>query len=299
MVNIFFALMGKNFKTLNNMHAFQKSANVVINEKDIDKLEDVLKKLLEDKCYVCGNPLDGALFKSKIQEEYNQNKQNRSLFGSELTSLQEVWFEIKNWDAEKEKAKLDTIKNKVGDRDIYKKYVEELGSLKKQKEIKEKLGNIGELKKEKEELQKTLEVLDFWYEGFSNRGIPLMVLERLLEGLNNCIKIYGDRLERNVKCIIENEKLIIDVTDKWKNVKINYLSGSEQMIVSLIISFGLWEYLNLRGCGSNVLFLDEILAPFDSIMRIKVSELLKDVAKDRCVVLITHSDDVKEFLNFD
>ncbi len=46
--NIFFALMGKNFKTLNNMQAFQKSANVVINEKDIDKLEDVLKKSISE-----------------------------------------------------------------------------------------------------------------------------------------------------------------------------------------------------------------------------------------------------------
>lgn len=42
--NIFLALLGTNFKTLNNMQAFQKSVNVVINEKDLDKLEDILKK---------------------------------------------------------------------------------------------------------------------------------------------------------------------------------------------------------------------------------------------------------------
>ena len=46
--NIFFALMGSNFKTLSNAQAFQKSANVVINEKDIDKLENVLKKSLSE-----------------------------------------------------------------------------------------------------------------------------------------------------------------------------------------------------------------------------------------------------------
>ena len=46
--NIFFALMGDNFKTLNNMQAFQKSVNVVINEKDIEKLGDVLKKTISD-----------------------------------------------------------------------------------------------------------------------------------------------------------------------------------------------------------------------------------------------------------
>jgi len=46
--NIFLALMGTNFKTLNNMQAFQKSVNVVINEKDIEKLGDVLKKSISE-----------------------------------------------------------------------------------------------------------------------------------------------------------------------------------------------------------------------------------------------------------
>jgi hypothetical protein len=46
--NIFFALLGTNFKTLKNMQAFQKSANVVINEKDLDKLGDVLKKSITE-----------------------------------------------------------------------------------------------------------------------------------------------------------------------------------------------------------------------------------------------------------
>ena len=40
--------MGSNFKTLSNAQAFQKSANVVINEKDIDKLENVLKKSISE-----------------------------------------------------------------------------------------------------------------------------------------------------------------------------------------------------------------------------------------------------------
>jgi hypothetical protein len=46
--NIFLALLGVNFKTMNNMQAFQKSANVVINEKDLEKLGDVLKKTISE-----------------------------------------------------------------------------------------------------------------------------------------------------------------------------------------------------------------------------------------------------------
>ncbi|MEK9627878.1 MAG: zinc-ribbon domain-containing protein [Nitrospinota bacterium] len=46
--NIFFALVGANFKSLNNMQAFQKSVNVVINEKDLEKLGDILKKSISE-----------------------------------------------------------------------------------------------------------------------------------------------------------------------------------------------------------------------------------------------------------
>lgn len=41
---IFLALVGKQFKSANNMQAFQYSANVVINEKDMDKASLILKK---------------------------------------------------------------------------------------------------------------------------------------------------------------------------------------------------------------------------------------------------------------
>jgi hypothetical protein len=46
--NIFFALVGSNFKSLNNMQAYQKSANVVINVKDLEKLGVILKKSISE-----------------------------------------------------------------------------------------------------------------------------------------------------------------------------------------------------------------------------------------------------------
>ncbi len=42
--NIFFVLIGSQFKTLNNMEAYAHSVNVVINEKDLDKLPQIIKK---------------------------------------------------------------------------------------------------------------------------------------------------------------------------------------------------------------------------------------------------------------
>jgi hypothetical protein len=46
--NIFFAILGDKFKTLNNMEAFSYSVNLVINEKDKDKFSQILKKSIAD-----------------------------------------------------------------------------------------------------------------------------------------------------------------------------------------------------------------------------------------------------------
>lgn len=46
--NIFFTVIGDKFKTLNNMEAYAHSVNLVINEKDRDKLPLILKKSITD-----------------------------------------------------------------------------------------------------------------------------------------------------------------------------------------------------------------------------------------------------------
>jgi len=46
--NIFFAVIGEKFKTLNNMEAFSFSVNLVVSEKDLDKLARILKKAISE-----------------------------------------------------------------------------------------------------------------------------------------------------------------------------------------------------------------------------------------------------------
>lgn len=45
---IFVALMGEEFKTLDNMMAFAKSANAVINIREVDKLSGILKRAVAE-----------------------------------------------------------------------------------------------------------------------------------------------------------------------------------------------------------------------------------------------------------
>lgn len=46
--HIFLALIGQNLKTLDNMTAFSKSVNVVINRSDLSNLTNILKKSIDD-----------------------------------------------------------------------------------------------------------------------------------------------------------------------------------------------------------------------------------------------------------
>jgi hypothetical protein len=46
--HIFLAIIGDTFKTLNEMQAFSYSVNLVINEKDVDKLAKILKKAIAE-----------------------------------------------------------------------------------------------------------------------------------------------------------------------------------------------------------------------------------------------------------
>ncbi len=44
----FIALVGESFKTLDNMEALAYSVNLVVNQKDFDQLETILKKSIGD-----------------------------------------------------------------------------------------------------------------------------------------------------------------------------------------------------------------------------------------------------------
>ncbi|MFH2012264.1 MAG: zinc-ribbon domain-containing protein [Pseudomonadota bacterium] len=46
--NVFFALIGKEYTTFNNMMAFSKSANLVINQKDLPQIKNILRKSIYD-----------------------------------------------------------------------------------------------------------------------------------------------------------------------------------------------------------------------------------------------------------
>jgi hypothetical protein len=45
---IFLVFLSSKFKTMDNMMAFARSANVVINSRDLDKLHLVLKKAISE-----------------------------------------------------------------------------------------------------------------------------------------------------------------------------------------------------------------------------------------------------------
>lgn len=262
--------------------------------------DDVIHKVSGDKCYVCGSKIDGSKLKSEVEQQRKMIMDSRGTLVKQINELERVWSKLRFWDKEKEQRDLEKLKSSVVDVNEYRRDIELLGSLRKQKELQDKaLLQLEELKSKKKELDTMLEVLDFWYEGFGPKGIPAMVLDKLLVGLNECIKIYANKFGWDITCIIDNDRLIFDTRDKWKKLKLGFFSGSESTLVGLIVALGVWKWLSLRGKGTNILFLDEVFAPFDAEMRIRVSEILKDIARDRCVVVTTHHEDIKNSVAWD
>lgn len=262
--------------------------------------EEIIAKVTGNKCYVCG----GKINSKKLVKDTNKDLESLTVEyerqSTQLAKYEDVKWKLRGFDPEAQQEKLERMRQKVGDPVQYRSEVERLGQLKQQRKLQDqKDRDLATLTEQLNEAQQTIDVLDFWFDGFSPRGIPAMVMEKLLSGWNNALRYYGEKFNWHIDAKIENDRLVIKAEDRYKHLKVEHYSGSENMIINMILSFGSWSWLNKRGGGTNVLFLDEVLAPFDAVMRTRMAEYLKEISKNRFVGLVTHNDDVKSMLDFD
>ncbi len=262
--------------------------------------KEVALKLGDNKCYVCGTVIDGKKFKEEALSTLEFLKDKRKELSVNVGVVEKVLYSLGDWNRERKLKELVKCRMRVGNVTEYRESLTQIGNLKQQIEMQEKREKMLSGLVEQCEVQKGMQsALDFWFDGFGPKGIPAMVTQQLLSGLNSCINSYSGRFGWHVNCIMDNDKMVLDVQDKWKQLKAGYFSGSENVLISMFMSLGLWDWLNYRGKGTNILLLDEVFAAFDITMRSRMVELVQEIAKDRCVILITHNEDVKNLVNFD
>jgi len=148
--------------------------------------------------------------------------------------------------------------------------------------------------------QDELSILEFWKTAFSSTGIKSILLDEAIPTLNKEAKrlsAYSDTIrvsfdsQKLLKsgesrnkfsiCALQTKNLTDDIRD---------FSSGEKKIVDIITLLSLKKLLEtMHKKELNVLFLDELLDNLDSVNIDIVNKLLRKLAEDKCITLISHT----------
>lgn len=153
------------------------------------------------------------------------------------------------------------------------------------------------------QLEKEIKIIDFWKkEGFSSSGIPSMLIDDSIPFMNKrvaeyCDKIAGgryvvsfDTLKPDKDQKVFKDKINVEIFDTvTKSNKRVKFSGGQTRIVDIATILTLRDLqANFQDMKINILLFDEIFDSLDDENVGYVSKLLKLVAKDTCVVIVSH-----------
>jgi DNA repair exonuclease SbcCD ATPase subunit len=143
-------------------------------------------------------------------------------------------------------------------------------------------------------VESNIEQYSFWHDVFSFKGVQNYVVSTLLPELNKTVKYYADKVSGGLlyikfitdpgkKRAIDSFKIII----KYGNSPSYFSSsGSEQNKINIAISL---TFASIKP-KHNLLFFDEIFDSLDETSLETVMQLLRELALDRNIFIITHDD---------
>lgn len=247
--------------------------------------------------------------------EYLAKNEPRKAF-VKMQSLSVSLDLVNNFSVKKEELtnKIDKVREKIDNeedkqteyeniQERIEEYKDQLKSLKSKKEILST-----EYKDKSKKIQGKIEALNSKYEDrlkeyenynwlikdpLGNKGIKSYIMENSLDMLNNILDSYSDTLGFRVEFGIDLESTKKDFYTliQIDGVYADYdeLSGGQKMLVNIAMAFAMHESQSMSK-GINLLFLDEV---FESLSRDNIElvlELIKKMAIDKTIYLITHHD---------
>lgn len=274
----------------------EHSDNVIISQKAIfDKISSLCKEYLEDlekkkkSLSALENSLDKAndaitgfelkidnvrkkvVYLSKIEKP--QLDSNTKVLESEIVGLRKQ--------LEEKKASIE------GD-SPYKEIIED------SKREQQKSKDILESKKNHvKELEAEIPYLEYWKEGFGDKGIRKFVIDRVIPALNARLSYLMQYLmDDQIKIVFDNEleETIDQKPDDGNPFVYEILSNGEKQRIDFALSQGL-GYIRILECGAcpSLLFLDEITkgaVDFNGVQGIY--NMILELAKERQVFITTH-----------
>lgn len=267
-----------------------------IYNKEIKELSDNIDKILSEESEKYNEDLKILHKITEKKDELNNKETELKLLNETLEILKNVKSEIRSFEnlkVSQENALID-IKSRVIE---VEKRIEEINNQMNEREVK------------KLEIKTDLNILEFWKEGFGNKGIKNMLLDSFIPFLNSKSEEYSLILsdgELSVQFTTlkelksgefrESFDLVISKTGYSDKFEYKELSGGQQRIVDLIAMFSIEDLINqLNSVDVNIVMYDEVFGALDEEARMRVETLLSQKKQQKCIILISHFDLPMEF----
>lgn len=152
--------------------------------------------------------------------------------------------------------------------------------------------------------------LNFWIEGFGNKGIKSLLLDEILPALNNRVAFYAATLlDNSIRIMFDTEAMLKsgEARDKF-NVKlfqkdhrqIDYKSCSsgEKGRIDAAILLALQSLIFERaGSCSNIVIFDEVFEHLDIVGIERAINLLTEEASDKAIFVISHQNELRDYFD--
>lgn len=147
--------------------------------------------------------------------------------------------------------------------------------------------------------------LEFWEEGFSNRGLPSLAMDAVMPILTESANRYLDILsDGDIQVDISTERDLkaggsrdeITIRNRIEGNNDVRPSGAQESKIGIAIDLALMDMVASReGTSLDVLMIDEVLDGLDAEGKQRMFRLLDHLREVRSTILvISHDDDIKE-----
>jgi DNA repair exonuclease SbcCD ATPase subunit len=168
----------------------------------------------------------------------------------------------------------------------------------KLKNLKDEIKNVKSIRID---IAKDLEILEFWKIGYSQNGIPAMLIDESIPFLNNRVAYYLDKITSGrytvsfdtmstTKSGEFRDKISVNVLDNktQANSRVQLSGGQTRMIdIATILTLNDLQS-DAQDVSINILLFDEIFDSLDDSNIGYVSNVIRSLTKDRFVSIISH-----------
>lgn len=282
-------------------------------DEQINKTQNEIQKLIEQYKLDVKNEESEIheTLKKNFDEELNKIRETISQYNKSI-ELNETFIKEK---IEPYKVKIqnniemyeklgDTIKQTEKDKE---NKIEYYNKLKQERDnnlniykskVKEYEKNITECENELSVINEELEIITFWRKGFSDVGIPGIIMDEIVTPLNKIISGLTDMIDdirisfdstRETKTGDSRNKFEFKAIHQTKLSTYEMFSAGESKITDIIVLLSL-RYLREQSnnISINLVMFDEILDNLDQENSEIVVNMLQKLKLDHCVLLISH-----------